>query len=524
MTRRSPPYEKGDPRAKEYGKLGGRLSAEAERAKAAADPETRGLLGHLLTYTTSDWMDRLGLTGPSWAAWRIVGKVLDNLPLNAVELETYRQLTGRTALPTDLRELWAIAGRGSGKSTFMAVQAVRAACRGYQVRGIARVLLLAFVKEQAGIAFEYVSEFFDKDSELRRLVTDRRRGTHLELAHGVRIQTIASNYRQVRGYSVAAALLDEVAHWWNEVTNANPDVEVVRALRPGLGKVPGSRLLAATTPWTQEGLVYDIHERHYAQDASQNILVVKAATLTLNPSFDATTVALAEVEDPESAAAEYGAAWRVAGGSLVRPEVLDAAIDKGITERAPEEPTGDAYYGAAVDLSGGTGQDSAALSIQHVEQDDGGPEVCFQDVLREWLPPFDPAVMVTEVARECQRFGITEVVGDAFSEGFAGSEFRRHGITYTVAERKTAECLLDSLAVLNTHRVRLLDDSKARRQWLNLRRDYASGGRPTVVDRPGKHDDLAVVTARGIVACLGLGEEPVVKRKVVAMFGPIIGL
>jgi len=36
---------------------------------------------------------------------------------------------------------------------------------------------------------------------------------------------------------VAAALLDEVAHWWNDTANANPDVEVVRALRPGLGKV-----------------------------------------------------------------------------------------------------------------------------------------------------------------------------------------------------------------------------------------------------------------------------------------------
>jgi hypothetical protein len=68
--------------------------------------------------------------------------------------------------------------------------------------------------------------------------------------------------------------------------------------------------------------------------------------------------------------------------------------------------------------------------------------------------------------------------------------------------------------VLNTRRVRLLDDSKARRQWLNLRRDYASGGRPTVVDRPGKRDDLAVVTARGIVACLGLGIEPEVQRQV----------
>ena len=112
-----------------------------------------------------------------------------------------------------------------------------------------------------------------------------------------------------------------------------------------------------------------------------------------------------------------------------------------------------------------------------------------------------------------ERFGITEVTGDGFSEGFAGSEFRRHGIAYHVSPRKTAECVLDSLAVLNTRRVRLLDDPKLRRQFLNLRRDYASGGRPTILETR-RHDDLAVVTARGIVACLGLGVEPEVRPQV----------
>ena len=49
--------------------------------------------------------------------------------------------------------------------------------------------------------------------------------------------------------------------------------------------------------------------------------------------------------------------------------------------------------------------------------------------------------------------------------------------------------------------------------WLNLRRDYASGGRPTILETR-RHDDLAVVTARGIVAALGLGIEPEVRRQV----------
>jgi hypothetical protein len=505
-----PPFKVGDPRARELGRLGGKVAAEVRRRQQASDPYVRGLLGHLLAHTTADWLNRFNLTGPSWTTWRIIGKVLDGLPLDAAETATYRQLTGRSTIPTALLELWAVCGRGSGKSTFMAVQAVRAACRGYPVRGVPRVLLMAFVKDQAGIAFEYVQEFVDGDPELRKLVAGRTRSS-LTFAHGLRLETISSNWRTVRGYSIAAALCDELAFWWSDETASNPAAEIVRAIKPGLGKCPGARLLVGTSPWTEEGPVYDAVQKHHGRDDAAHVLVLRAPTLTLNPSYDRARIALEEQQDPESAASEYGAAWRTAGGTLVRPEVVDAAIDAGVTERPPEPPLGNDYYVAAVDLSGGTGEDSAAVSIQHTEQDDSGPEVCGQDLLREWEPPFDPGVMVAEVARECQRYGVTEVVGDQFSEGFAAAEFRRHGITYTVSARKTAECVLDSLAVLNTRRVRLLDHPKLRRQFLGLRRDYASGGRPTILETR-RHDDLAVVTARGIVACLGLGEEPAVVR------------
>jgi len=506
---RRPPFSANDPDHVERSRLGGKASGESRRRKAASDPLTRGLLGHLIGLSTGDWMDRLGLVEPSWSGWRAIGKVLDGLPLDDAETVLYRQLSGRMTVPTgaDLLELLCLFGRGSGKTTFLVVQALRAACRGYQIRGVPRVLFLAFVREQAGIAFEMCQQFVDDDAELRRLVTGRTRST-LTLAHGVMLQTIASGFKQVRGYAVAAALCDELAFWWNEDTNANPDVEVLRALRPGLGKVPGSRLLIATSPWTEEGAAYEMHQRYHGNDASAHVLVLRGGTLQLNPTYDAKRIAVVEAEDPESAAAEFGAAWRVAGGTLVRPEVYDRCVDADVAERAPEPPLGDDYYVAAVDLSGGTGDDSAALTIGHVEDDEGaGPDVFAQDVLREVEPPFEPPAMVAEMARECKRFGITEVVGDQFSEGFAAAEFRRHGITYVVSPRKTAECVLDSLAVINGRRARLLDHPKLRKQWLGLRRDYASGGRPTILETR-KHDDLAVVTARGIVALLGLGVEP----------------
>ena len=64
-----------------------------------------------------------------------------------------------------------------------AVQALRAAMRGYEVRGIPRVLLMAFVRDQANLGFDYLEEFVDGDPELKRLVTGRTRSS-LTLAHG----------------------------------------------------------------------------------------------------------------------------------------------------------------------------------------------------------------------------------------------------------------------------------------------------------------------------------------------------
>lgn len=514
-----PPYPKGSPEAAEAGRLGGTIGQANRRTKAAADPLTKGLLGELLLYSTADWMDRFSLTEPSWDAWRVLGKCLDGLPLSAAEMVTYTALTGRTTVPTDLRELWALAGRGSGKTTFASVQAIKYACRGYaNVRGVPRILLLAFVISQAGVSFEIVSEMMDEDRELRKLIVGRTKN-ELTLAHGVRIQTLASNWRSIRAYSVAFALLDEICFWWNDDTAANEDKEIVRSLGPALGKVAASGvktlLLAASTPWTEEGELFDVHQRYYGKDDSANILVVQAATTVLRPNFDAATIRIAEERDPESAASEYGAAWRIAGGTLVRPPSYDACVAVGIAERAPEEPLGDSFYTCAVDLSGGDGKDSAALCIGHVEQENEGPEVFVQDILVERLPPFDPGELVAEFAGHAARFGLSEVTCDAYSKGFAASEFRRHGIELILSERKTAECLLDSLAVINTRRCLLLDQPKARKQWLNLKRDYASAGRPTVLERGGKHhDDLAAVTSRAIVAALGLGVEPEVRRMV----------
>jgi hypothetical protein len=46
---------------------------------------------------------------------------------------------------------------------------------------------------------------------------------------------------------LVAALLDEFAFWRDEAS-ADPDVEILAALRPGLATVPGALLIEISSP------------------------------------------------------------------------------------------------------------------------------------------------------------------------------------------------------------------------------------------------------------------------------------
>ena len=64
----------------------------------------------------------------------------------------------------------------------------------------------------------------------------------ITLANRVVIEIGTVSFRTTRGYRFAAVLCDEIAFWRQDETSANPDVEILRALRPGMASIPGSML------------------------------------------------------------------------------------------------------------------------------------------------------------------------------------------------------------------------------------------------------------------------------------------
>ena len=59
--------------------------------------------------------------------------------------------------------------------------------------------------------------------------------------------------------------------------SAEPDVEVVNAVRPSMATIPNAILLCALSSHARKGVLFDAHRKHYGQDGDP-ILVWQADT------------------------------------------------------------------------------------------------------------------------------------------------------------------------------------------------------------------------------------------------------
>ena len=218
----------------------------------------------------------------SWAGWKTFLRALFAEAPGPDDLEVYRARTGRTAWPTEpFTEAVMIVGRRGGKSRILALIAVYlAAFRDYAPYlapgEVATIGVLAVDKGQARAIFRFVLGLLKAVPMLEPLIVKRDTET-IELSNRVHIEIATASFRSTRGYTYAAILCDEVAFWRSDETSLNPDVEILRALRPGLATIPGSMLLIASSPYSQRGELYNAYRRHFGRDDAR-VLVWKAST------------------------------------------------------------------------------------------------------------------------------------------------------------------------------------------------------------------------------------------------------
>jgi len=429
----------------------------------------------------------------TWAAWRAFLCALFALPMSEGEAEMFRGCTGRATLPlAAFVEAWLICGRRAGKSFVLALVAVFLACfRDYATYlgpgERATVMVIATDRKQARVIFRYVRGLLSLPM-LAPLI-EHETAEAIDLRNSVTIEIHTASFRTTRGYTLAAVLCDELAFWRSD-DSASPDYEVLDALRPGLGTLPGAMLLCASSPYAQSGAVFDAFRRYHGRDDAA-VLVWRAPTRTMNPTYSQAIIDAALERDPAWATAEYLAEFRTDVETFIAREAVEACIERGVYERAPVL---EVRYFAFTDPSGGA-SDSMTMAIAHIEKD-----IAVLDCVRERRAPFSPEAVVAEFATVLQSYRCSTVRGDRYAGEWPREAFRKHGIDYQPAAKSKSEIYLSLLPMINSQRCDLLDDQRLLAQLCGLERRVARGGRDSVDHRPGAHDDIANAMAGALAS------------------------
>jgi hypothetical protein len=418
----------------------------------------------------------------TWSAWLVFLAALFGLPLDEAQAAIWRQCTGREALPSkSFAEAWLVCGRRSGKSFMMALIGVFLACfRDYcpflGPGEKATVMIVAADRKQARVVLRFVRGLLAAPVLARRIVNDT--ADSVELEGDVVLEVITASHA-VRGYSVAAALVDELAFLPGD-DSATSGAEIIAAIRPAMSTIPNSVLIAASSPYARRGPLWDSFKRYYGVD-DPNVLVWRAPTLVMNPSVPERVISEAYEADPASAAAEYGAEFRTDVETFVAREAVEACVSPGVRERPPLP---DLDYAAFADPSGGSA-DSMTLAIGHKEGD-----AVVIDAIRERRPPFSPDDVSSEFAALLKTYRIGKVTGDRYAGEWPRERLASHGIGYEPAERPKSDLYRDMLPLINARRLDLLDDKKLVAQLCGLERRTSRAGKDSIDHAPNGHDDL----------------------------------
>jgi hypothetical protein len=417
--------------------------------------------------------------------------------MSDADVEIYRRHTGREEPPAvPVSELALAIGRRGGKSVNDAAIAVYLAVR-FDSATLASgetavVQVLAADRDQARVVFNYAKAIFELPAFRPWLARDPLKD-RIELGNGVAIEVRTASFKTVRGYTVIGAIGDEIAFWSTDETGANPDTQIIGAIRPAMATVPSALLIMASSPYSARGELYTTHDRYYGVD-DPHTLAWNASTEAMNPTVPKHVIERAFETDPASAIAEYGADGKVQFrhdvSAFLSPDAIKAVTVEGRLELPPRR---EMKYVAFTDPSGGS-RDSFTLAIAHGED---GKAVL--DCVRERKPPFSPDDVVAEFAKTLRSYGLSTVRGDRYAGAWTVERFQRHGITLEHSEDSKSEVYMEALPLINGATVELLDIPALFRQFVGLERRTARGGKDSIDHARGAHDDIANSVAGALV-------------------------
>jgi len=215
--------------------------------------------------------------GDTWANWKVFLRALFGLPMDKEAKEIFQRHTGRSDVPAQsFAESFAIVGRRGGKSVIAALVATfLAAFKSHDDMlapgEVGTLMVIAADRRQARVIFNYIAAFFQLPM-LKSLVLSQLKES-ISLTNRVVIEIHTCSFKATRGYTLIGVIADELA-FWSPDDSANPDREVLNALRPGLATTNGL-LLGISSPYAKRGALFHAYREYFGKPSE--VLVWKAS-------------------------------------------------------------------------------------------------------------------------------------------------------------------------------------------------------------------------------------------------------
>jgi hypothetical protein len=425
----------------------------------------------------------------TWKAWLLLLKALFGLSMDERDFALYRRCTGRTEPPKKgFKELWAIVGRRGGKSFISAIVAVFLALfvdyKKYLApgeRGV--VLVIAADRSQAQTILSYAKGILNVIAVFKQYIQTELKES-IELSNGISIEVASCSFRLTRGRTVVCAIFDEVAFW--RVEGANPDKEILAAVRPAMATIPNSILIVISSPYARYGVLYETYQDYHGKDDPE-ILVWHADTRTMNPTITQELIDRETRKDPNSARSEWEAQFKEDVETFLDPEIIKAcATVSGILGYQPYSD-----YQAFCDPSGGRA-DAFSLAIGSFKYN---RKKFVVDLLKAWDPPFNPSGVVSEIKQILCGYRVNRITGDRYAADWVSEAFEKERISYASCEKTKSGLYLDFEGYINTGQVELPNDKLLITELTNLERRRGKSGKDQVDHPPRGQDDRANAVA-----------------------------
>ncbi|MFZ2082198.1 MAG: hypothetical protein WAV38_37205 [Xanthobacteraceae bacterium] len=440
------------------------------------------------------------MEGPSWYGWRVLLIAAAGETLTDEERVEFKRLTGREREPgRRCSELICIFGRRAGKSSAIIIYNIWNACccdhsDVLAVGEVGVALLISRDQRIARMLLDRTYEIMVASEPLRSMITNKTADT-IELDNHCNIEVRPCSYKILRGPTFISVVCDELAFWFTDANFANPDSEVLTAVKPGLLTTKGP-ILMVSSAYAKTGALYNYFKRYYGANGPDDIIVAYGTSRDMNPSLSEQEIARAIERDPVANRAEYLSEWRDDAEGFIGREV----VERNVRDYLELPPQPGVTYRCFIDQASGIeGGDSFAIVMGHKV----GTRRVIVDVIREIRPPFNFFEVVnTVLVPLCKAYRIYKVVGDNYAGELAKAPIRKAGLGFELAEKHKSDLYRDPfLGMLNAAEIEMPKFDRAINQICSLERSLLRSGREQITHPSGGHDDCANAIA-GLVDTL----------------------